>query len=47
MLGSSMEPMDMVPDDCGKEGAGAGACWDMGAALILPLDGLEASLAEP
>ncbi len=47
MFGSIMEPIDMVPDGCGREGAGAGACWAMGPALILPLDGLEASLAEP
>lgn len=47
MLGSIMEPIDMVPDGCGREDAGAGACRVIGVALKLPLDGLEASLAEP
>ncbi len=47
MLSSIMESMDMVPEGCGREGAGAGACCVMGGALILPPDGLEASLTEP
>lgn len=42
-----MEPMDIVLEGCGRDGAGAEACWGTGGALTLHLDGLEASLAEP
>ena len=46
MFGSIIEPIDMVPEGCGRDGAVAIPGWPMPEALKLPLGDLDTSLIE-